>query len=75
MTSVCMYFEVHQPMRLNHFSVFNIGNNPSHPSYYFNDKLNREIFEKVAHKCYLPTNHLLLNLINKHYLIKINHLF
>jgi len=61
-----MYFEVHQPMRLNHFSVFNIGNNTSHPSYYFNDKLNREIFEKVAHKCYLPTNKLLLNLINKH---------
>ena len=23
--SICMYFEVHQPMRLNHFSVFNIG--------------------------------------------------
>lgn len=64
MTSICMYFEVHQPMRLNRFSVFNIGNNASN-SNYFNNKLNHEIFEKVAKKCYLPTNNLLLNLINE----------
>ena len=59
-----MYFEVHQPMRLNRFSVFNIGNNAG-TSNYFNNKLNHEIFEKVAKKCYLPTNNLLLNLINE----------
>ena len=59
-----MYFEVHQPMRLNRFSVFNIGDNVS-ASNYFNNKLNHEIFEKVAKKCYLPTNNLLLNLINE----------
>ena len=64
MTSICMYFEVHQPMRLNRFSVFNIGGNAS-ASNYFNNKLNHEIFEKVAKKCYLPTNNLLLNLINE----------
>ena len=64
MTSICMYFEVHQPMRLNRFSVFNIGNNAG-ASNYFNNKLNHEIFEKVAKKCYLPTNNLLLNLINE----------
>lgn len=64
MTSICMYFEVHQPMRLNRFSVFNIGNNAA-TSNYFNNKLNHEIFEKVAKKCYLPTNNLLLNLINE----------
>jgi len=65
MTSVCIYFEVHQPMRLNRFSVFNIGDN-GHPSIYFNNKLNQEIFEKVAKKCYLPTNLMLLDLIHKH---------
>ncbi len=65
MTSICIYFEVHQPLRLNRFSVFNIGNNNSNSSY-FNEKLNREIFEKVAKKCYLPTNNLLLDLINKY---------
>ncbi len=59
-----MYFEVHQPMRLNRFSVFNIGDNAG-ASNYFNNKLNHEIFEKVAKKCYLPTNNLLLNLINE----------
>lgn len=66
MTSVCIYFEVHQPIRLNKFSVFNIGNDHSSHSNYFNGKLNQEIFEKVAKKCYLPTNKLLLNLINKY---------
>ena len=65
MPSVCFYFEVHQPMRLNRFSVFNIGkNNDSFPTY-FNQILNQEIFEKVANKCYLPTNKLLLDLINE----------
>ena len=60
-----MYFEVHQPMRLNHFSVFNIGADHASKSNYFNQKLNHEIFEKVSKKCYLPTNNLLLNLINE----------
>ena len=62
MPSICLYFEVHQPIRLNRFSVFNIGNNESS---YFDRKLNQQIFEKVAKKCYLPTNNLLLNLINE----------
>jgi len=60
-----MYFEVHQPMRLNRFSVFNIGTDSASQSNYFNQKLNHEIFEKVAKKCYIPTNNLLLNLINE----------
>jgi len=66
MTSICLYFEVHQPFRLNRFSVFNIGVNKNNPSNYFNKELNQEIFEKVARKCYIPTNQLLLDLINKH---------
>ena len=65
MLSACIYFEVHQPMRLNRFSVFNIGEENSPLSRYFDSKLNQEIFEKVARKCYLPTNNLLLNLINE----------
>ena len=66
MPSICLYFEVHQPLRLNHFSVFNIGANHDGSSDYFNKKLNQEIFEKVAKKCYLPTNKILLDLINKY---------
>jgi alpha-amylase len=64
MTSVCLYFEVHQPMRLNRFSVFHIGKN-NLSSTYFDHKMNEEIFTKVAKKCYIPTNNLILNLINK----------
>ncbi|MFH1100820.1 MAG: glycoside hydrolase family 57 protein [Methanobacteriota archaeon] len=67
MPSICIYFEVHQPVRLNHFSVFDIGNNVADPySSYFDHKKNRAIFEKVAAKCYLPTNKLLLDLINEY---------
>jgi len=66
MTSICLYFEVHQPMRLNHFTVFKIGANHDQSSDYFNHKLNQEIFEKVAKKCYIPTNKILLELINKY---------
>jgi alpha-amylase len=66
MPSICFYFEVHQPFRLNHFSVFNIGNTRDVHSTYFDRQLNQKIFEKVASKCYLPTNNLLLELIRKY---------
>jgi alpha-amylase len=66
MPSICLYFQVHQPMRLNRFTVFNIGANHDRSSQYFNRKLNQEIFEKVAKKCYLPTNKILLDLIKKY---------
>ena len=65
MPSVCIYFEVHQPMRLNRFSVFNIGKHNEPFSTYFNQRQNQEIFEKVTRKCYLPTNRLLLDLIRQ----------
>ena len=66
MPSICFYFEVHQPFRLNHFSVFNIGSTKDAHSTYFNQRLNQKIFEKVANKCYLPTNNLLLELIRQY---------
>ena len=61
MVSVCFYFQVHQPWRLRKYSVFDIGN--SHQ--YFNDEKNTAIMKKVAQKCYLPTNKLILDLIHK----------
>jgi alpha-amylase len=65
MTSVCLYFEVHQPVRLKHFSTINIGRKNDALNTYFNHDLNRGIFQKVAKKCYLPTNQLLLDLIHE----------
>jgi len=46
--------------------VFNIGSTKDIHSTYFNKNLNQKIFEKVANKCYLPTNNLLLDLIRKY---------
>ncbi len=62
MVAVCFYFQVHQPFRLRKYSVFDIGNK----SDYFDEKKNSEIIRKVARKCYLPTNKILLDLIKKH---------
>ncbi|RLF45120.1 MAG: alpha-amylase [Thermoplasmata archaeon] len=65
MPAVCCYFEVHQPFRINRFSVFHIGGDINPYDAYFNHDLNRKIFERVANKCYLPTNRLLLDLIKQ----------
>ncbi|MGM5483572.1 MAG: glycoside hydrolase family 57 protein [Nanobdellota archaeon] len=62
MVAICFYFQVHQPIRLRHYNVFDIGNN----SNYFDDNKNREVMQKVARKCYLPMNALLLKLINRY---------
>jgi alpha-amylase len=65
MTSICLYFEVHQPLRLKQFSSVNIGRKNDAVNLYFNHNFNRGIFQKVAKKCYLPTNQILLDLIQK----------
>ena len=62
MVSMCFYFQVHQPFRLRNYSIFDIGKNTN----YFDEKKNKEIMQKVAGKCYLPTNKTMLDLINKH---------
>jgi len=58
MASVCLYFQVHQPTRLNRFTVF------SEKAPYFDDDGNRKYLERAAMKCYLPTNAMLLDLID-----------
>ncbi len=60
MASVCLYFQVHQPFRLRRYSVFDTDTD------YFDDARNAEICRKVADKCYLPANRLLLDLIRRH---------
>lgn len=62
MLNIVFYFQVHQPYRLRHFNVLDIGNN----SELFDEKLNAQVMRKVAEKCYLPTNKLLLELIKQH---------
>jgi len=60
MPSVCFYFQVHQPMRLRHYTVFDNDDR------YFDEAKNSAICKKVANKCYLPANRLLLKLIQRH---------
>ena len=61
---VCIYFQVHQPLRLAQFSLF--GEHAHNGSRYFDDELNSQIMHKVAGKCYLPTNRLMVELLEKH---------
>ncbi|MDD5533806.1 MAG: glycoside hydrolase family 57 protein, partial [Syntrophales bacterium] len=62
MTSVCLCFQVHQPYRLRNYSFFDIGRSHS----YYSEELNRGLLGKVAEKCYLPANRILLDLIREY---------
>ena len=60
MASVCFYFQVHQPFRLRRYSVFDSDTN------YFDDYKNAELCRKVASRCYLPANRLMLDLVRRY---------
>jgi len=63
MTNMCLYFQVHQPFRLKqNYSIFDIGKNND----YFDDEKNKQVMQKIANKCYLPANKILLDLIKKY---------
>jgi alpha-amylase len=59
--AICFYFQVHQPFRLKRYRFFDLGND----HYYYDDYLNESIMRKVAEKCYLPANAIILDLIQK----------
>lgn len=67
MSSVCFYFQVHQPYRIKKYRIFDVG----HDHHYFNDRSDRDInnekiLHKVARKCYLPMNKVLLEMLEMH---------
>src|SRR5690606_42011745 len=62
MKAICFYFQVHQPYRLRQYRFFDIGKNHN----YFDDFANETILRKIAHRCYLPANQMMLELIEKH---------
>lgn len=72
MASIVLYFHAHQPYRIKNYQLFSIGQD----SNYFdtdNDRLNNQkILLKVAQNCYLPTNKLLLKLIQQYPNFKIS---
>ena len=60
--SICLYFQVHQPTRLRLYRFFDIGKD----SHYYDDFANRTILRRVAQKCYLPMNQLMLEMVNQY---------
>lgn len=66
MLSICFYFQVHQPFRIRKYRIFDIGNNSNYFDNGDNNLDNKKIFLKVAKKCYIPANALLLRLLKKH---------
>ncbi|HYG39089.1 MAG TPA: glycoside hydrolase family 57 protein [Cytophagales bacterium] len=61
MTSICFYFQVHQPFRLKDFNFFKIGSD----HFYENDNQNKELLYRIADKSYLPANQKILDLIHQ----------
>ena len=59
--SICLYFQVHQPTRLRLYRFFDIGKD----SHYYDDFANRTILKRIATKCYLPMNELLLEAVKE----------
>ena len=62
MRTICLYFQIHQPFRFRRYRFFDIGSE----HYYYDDYMNESIMRKVADKCYLPANKIMLELIKKH---------
>lgn len=60
--TLCLYFQVHQPVRLRKYHFFDIGKN----SDYYDDFANRTYTRKIADRCYLPANRVILDLIKKY---------
>ncbi|MDR1201996.1 MAG: glycoside hydrolase family 57 protein [Tannerellaceae bacterium] len=61
MKTICFYFQIHQPFRLKRYRFFDIGND----HYYYDDFQNEEIIRRIAERCYIPANRLLLEMIKE----------
>ena len=61
MTAVVLYFQVHQPFRLRRYGWLDIGRDDR----WFDDAGNARIFRRVAARCYLPMNALLLGMVRR----------
>ncbi|PKP51859.1 MAG: alpha-amylase [Bacteroidetes bacterium HGW-Bacteroidetes-1] len=62
MKSICFYFQVHQPFRLRTYRFFDIGKN----HFYYDEYFNRMIMRRIAEKCYLPMNAILMEQIKEY---------
>ncbi|MDQ3123450.1 MAG: glycoside hydrolase family 57 protein [bacterium] len=67
MKSIVLYLHVHQPYRIRHYTIFDAGHKHDYfDAHYDAPESNEKVMKKVAEKSYLPTNRVLLDLLNTH---------
>ena len=59
--SICLYFQVHQPFRMNKYRIFDVGQHTR----YFDEEKNKQLCKSIAKRCYIPANNLLLKAIEE----------
>ena len=65
--AILLYLHVHQPHRVRHYSIFDIGADHDYFDTHYDDRTSNErILHKVAEKSYIPTNRRLLALLKHH---------
>ncbi len=69
MKDIIFAFEVHQPFRMDRRffwerKMFKQRRKEELFEYYFDNEVNRRVFERASEKCYIPTNKILLDLID-----------
>ncbi len=62
MKTICLYFSVHQPLRLKKYRFFNMGKDHN----YLDEPSDRSAVLTAARLCYLPVNTLLLKMIKEY---------
>jgi alpha-amylase len=71
LTDIVLVFEVHQPHRIKRSffwesRMFRRVDKKEFFDYYFDNSVNREVFDRAYKKCYRPSNSILLDLIDKY---------
>ncbi|MBU5689752.1 MAG: glycoside hydrolase family 57 protein [Candidatus Aenigmatarchaeota archaeon] len=66
MTSIILGFEIHQPLRVKHLPgpSDNLNDTELIDHFFSSNGLNKFVFDRASQKCYYPTTHILLELID-----------
>ncbi|HSW74654.1 MAG TPA: glycoside hydrolase family 57 protein [Candidatus Saccharimonadales bacterium] len=65
--ALVLYLHVHQPYRVRHYTIFDVGTDHDYFGAPYDDRTSNErIIHKVAEKSYVPTNQRLLKLLQTH---------
>lgn len=62
MNRICFHFQISQPFRLRTYRFFDINQNHD----YFDEYQNHYLAQRLAERCYLPANRMMLELIQKY---------